>query len=293
MDGFDNVRVLTVNGTGLAMRESGDGVPLVLVHGGVSDLRTWDNQVAAFSERFRTIAYSRRYHCPNPPISPDAPDPVQTHADDLAGLIESLDAGPVHVVGHSWGGLIALVLALQRPDLMRSLVLVEPPVVSMHVTIPPKISQMIGLFVRHPGLAVAIAKLGGGALAPAEKAFRKGDDKSAIERFGRGILGNRRFEALSVDRYGQVWDNRGPDRAQALFKGFPDLIGVSLDGIPIPVLLVSGSQSPAIFRLLNADLLDRLPNASHVVIPGASHIVHEDAPTMFNQTVLSFLQAPG
>ncbi len=193
---LDSTLILNVNETGLAVQETGEGIPLVLVHGGVSDMRTWGEQVAPFAEHYRTITYSRRYHLPNPPISPDAPDPIQTHVDDLAGLIEALDASPAHVVGHSWGALVAILLATQRPELLRSLVLIEPPVVSMHVNIPPKISQMISLFVRHPRLAIAITRLGGGALAPAEKAFRKGDDKSAVEHFGRGLLGDHRYETL-------------------------------------------------------------------------------------------------
>ncbi|MEO4045250.1 alpha/beta hydrolase [Hoeflea sp. CAU 1731] len=293
MDNFDNVSFLTINNTRLAYHEAGEGIPLVLVHGGVSDMRSWSNQITPFAERYRTILYSRRYHCPNQPILPDAPDPIGTHVDDLASLINSLDANPAHIVGHSWGGLIVLILAMRQPELFRSVVLIEPPVVSMHVNIPPKINQMIGLFVRHPRLAIAIAKLGGGALAPAEKAFRNGDDKTAVERFGRGVLGDRWFASLSAERYQQVWDNRGADRAQALYKGFPDLIGASLDKVSMPVLLLTGSESPAVFQLLNADLSGRLPNARQKVISGASHIVQEDAPMALNEAVLNFLDEAG
>lgn len=289
MDSLDNASVLAVNGTNLAFHEAGQGTPLVLVHGGVSDMRSWSNQAAPFAKRYRTIFYSRRYHRPNRPIAPDVPDPIDTHVEDLAGLIDALQASPAHVVGHSWGGLIVLMLALRRPDLLRSAVLIEPPVVSMHVSIPPTIMQMIRLFIRKPRLAFAIARLGGGALAPAEKAFRKGDEKSAIEHFGRGILGDRRFASLSAERYQQVRDNLGPDRAQALYKGFPDLIGASLERVSMPVLLVAGSESPPVFRLLNADLSGRLSNARQEIISGASHIVQEDAPLALNEAVLNFL----
>lgn len=285
---FDQASPLTVNQNELVVQEAGTGAPLLFVHGGVSDLRTWSNQVDEFAGRYRTIIYSRRYHRPNPFIPPDVPDPVQTHVDDLSALIEALKAHPAHIVGHSWGGLIALLLAMQEPNLCRSLVLIEPPVVSMHVAIPPKISQMIGLFFQSPRLAVGIAKLGG-ALARAEKAFRKGDDRAAIEYLGRGVLGNRAFESLSSVRYQQVWDNRGPDRAQALYQGFPDLIGASFSRVTCPAMLVAGSESPAIFSLLIDSLLRRLPNARKCVITGASHIVHEDVPSEFNSAVLGFL----
>ncbi|MCG6904740.1 MAG: alpha/beta hydrolase [Rhodobacter sp.] len=293
MINLDNAAFRTINQTPLAVQETGQGQPLVLVHGGVSDMRTWNNQVAPFAERFRTIAYSRRYHLPNPAISPDVPDPIQTHVDDLAGLIEACDGSPAHVIGHSWGGLIVLLLAMQRPEILRSAVLIEPPVVSVHVNVPPGIGQMIRLFIRSPGLAIAIAKLGGGALAAAEKAFRAGDDKTAIERFGRGVLGDRRFEALTPERYQQVWDNRGADRAQALYRGFPDLMNASFARVSLPVLLLAGSESPAVFRLLSDDLAKRLPNARTQIISGASHMVQEDAASAFNEAVLKFLETAG
>lgn len=290
---LDNASILSINQTSLAFHEAGQGQPLVLVHGGVADMRTWSNQVPSFSKTYRTIAYSRRFHLPNEPIPPDAPDPIQVHVDDLACLIETLGANPAHVVGHSWGGLITLMLALQRPDLMRSAVLIEPPVISMHVNIPPKISQMLKLFIQSPKLAVAIAKLGGGVLAKAEAAFREGDDKTAIERFGRGVLGNHKFEALSAERYQQVWDNRGTDRAQALYKGFPDLIGADLSEVHIPILLVAGSESPSVFRLLIDGLAQRLPAATKKVLNGASHMVQEDAPEALNETILDHLKRAG
>ncbi|MGB3243855.1 MAG: alpha/beta hydrolase [Sulfitobacter sp.] len=288
---LEDASTLSVNKTNLAYHEAGEGQLLVLVHGGVADLRTWSHQFPLFSDSYRTIAYSRRYHLPNPPISPDAPDPIQIHIDDLASLIEMRGGGAAHVVGHSWGGLITLMLALQRPDLVRSAVLIEPPVVSIHVNVPPKISQMVRLFLRSPGLAIAIAKLGGGVLAQAEKAFRAADDKKAIALFGRGVLGKRRFEELSSERYQQVWDNRGPDRAQALYKGFPDLIGTRFSEVAVPMLLVAGSESPPVFRLLIDDLSQRLPFATKTVIPGASHMVHEDAPAALNEAVLGHLSA--
>lgn len=286
---FDGASPVTVNGTELAVLERGHGAPLVLVHGGVSDLRTWSNQVDVFAERFRTICYSRRFCLPNPPIAADAADPIQTHVDDLGGLIETLEAAPAHVIGHSWGALVSLLLAMQQPRIVRSLVLIEPPAVSMHVGIPPTIRQMLMLFVRSPRLAIAVARLGGGALSPAEKAFRRGDDKAAIEYFGRGVLGRRRFEALSPERYQQVWDNRGPDRAQALHHGFPDLIAERMSRLALPVLLIGGDESPAIFDLLNESLLDQLPDARKCVISGASHIVHEDAPGDLNSAIFDFL----
>jgi pimeloyl-ACP methyl ester carboxylesterase len=283
------VTSVDVNGTGLATFEQGDGDPLVFVHGSASDLRTWSNQVGPFSDRFRTIVYSRRYHVPNDPIPADAPDDIQTHVDDLAGLIRLRNAGPAHIVGHSWGALVSLLAAGQAPELVRSLVLIEPPAISMHVSVPPKASQLIRLLFSAPRLALAIVTFGARAVGPSEKAFRLGQDKLAVEKFGRGVLGDRYFEALSAERYAQVWDNRGPDRALALHHGFPDLSGETFSNVRCPVLLIAGADSPPLFKLLNESLLKRLADARLRVIGNASHMVHEDAPEALNTAIEAFL----
>ncbi len=98
---------------------------------------------------------------------------------------------------------------------------------------------------------------------------------------------------FSAERYRQAWDNRGPDRARALYEGFPDLITVSFAKVLMPVLLVAGAQSPPLFRLLIEELAKRLPNARKAIIPDASHIVHADAPLAPNGAVLKFLDAVG
>lgn len=288
---LNDTTMIEVNGTSLATFQQGSGDPVTLVHGGVSDLRSWTGQMSALSRDFRVLCYSRRFHAPNAPIPPDQPDTFQTHVDDLAALIDHLGTAPTHIVAHSWGGLIALVLATQRPEMCRSLVLIEAPSVTVHLEIPPKPLQLLKLFLSNPKLAFAIAKLGAGTFGPAEKAFRKGDDKAAIAHFGRGVLGDRAFDGLSEERYQQVWDNRGPDRAQALYHGFPDLRNVPLSRVTMPVLLLSGNSSPVVFRRLNDALADRLPNAIHRIIPNASHIVQEDAPDEVNAQIAGFLKA--
>jgi len=179
---------------------------------------------------------------------------------------------------------------MQKPQLIRSLVLIEPTTVSLHIKIPPKPLQLIKLLFTSPKLGFAIAKLGAKALGPAEKAFKRGDDKSAIEHFGRGVLGDQAYDSLSPERYQQVWDNRGPDRAQALFQGFPDLRAAPVSEIEVPVLLLSGDQSPPVFRHLNEFLVGELSNGQHHVIPNSSHIVHEDAPDEVNSIVSNFLK---
>ena len=97
-DGFARTRRVAVNGTRLAYFEQGSGAPLVLVHGGVSDLRIRNGQISALAQHFRVLVYSHRYARPNAEIPDGADDPQQAHVDDLAALIELRNLERAHLV---------------------------------------------------------------------------------------------------------------------------------------------------------------------------------------------------
>ena len=142
---------LDINGTKLAYRVMGHGEPMVLIHANISDMRSWVCMQSKLAERFRVIVYSRRYAWPNEPIAEGADDPWSTHADDLAALIEKLAIGPVHALGNSTGAFVALLLARRRPELFRTLILEEPPVLSLFLPDnPPSLGQILMFFLSHP-----------------------------------------------------------------------------------------------------------------------------------------------
>src|ERR1700742_1614885 len=100
-----------VNGVKLAYRESGEGEPLVLVHGHLSDHRAWTAIEAKLSANFHVYNYSRRFAWPNEPIQDGEPQPWEQDSLDLAAFIEALGIGPVHVLGNSSGAFVAIWLA--------------------------------------------------------------------------------------------------------------------------------------------------------------------------------------
>ena len=119
---------IRANGQLFHYLDEGVGPPLVLIHGSIADYREWSKQVGPLSQRYRVIAYSRRYHWPNSPPRKDADATLDRQAEDLEAIIKALGISPAHVVGHSYGGATALIVALRRPELVRTLVLVEPAV---------------------------------------------------------------------------------------------------------------------------------------------------------------------
>src|SRR5437762_12182088 len=109
---------IEVNGTELHYIEQGEGDPLVFVHGGLGDFRTWRPQLGPFSARYHVVSYSRRSHYPNPLDEDFSGYSMDTYVADLAGLIEGLRLGQVRIVANSYGGYISLLLALRQPELV-------------------------------------------------------------------------------------------------------------------------------------------------------------------------------
>ncbi len=102
-----------VRGIELHYIEQGRGEPLILLHGGQGDYRSWEPQMKALSPQYRFISYSRRYNYPNNNPLTERYHSAYTEADDLAVLIRKLGLGRVHLVGTSIEALTALVLAVK------------------------------------------------------------------------------------------------------------------------------------------------------------------------------------
>ena len=126
------LKTVLINGDSINYMDIGKGEPVVFVHGTVGDYRVWGEQMDPFAKNHRVIAYSRRFAYPNNQAINDSTDYSGTaHSKDLTQFIKTLDIGPVHLVGHSFGAFTSLLTALEHPELLRSLTLGEPPVMSL------------------------------------------------------------------------------------------------------------------------------------------------------------------
>jgi pimeloyl-ACP methyl ester carboxylesterase len=279
---------IEVIGATLAAQECGSGPLRVLVHGSASDHRTWAAQREAWCDTARVVTYSRRYHWPNDPIEADGTYALGDHVDDMGVVLRSVADEPATLIGHSYGGVVALLAAARWPERVAALVLVEPPVLGVFVHVPPRPLELLRLALRRPRTAIGILKLGAGALGPAQSALERGDEEEAMRRMGRGILGPEAHEAMDDERRAQVRDNIILEELSSR-EALPRLDPGEIRSIRCPALLVGGSRSPTVFaRLLDA-LEELLPRTDRVTIPGASHLVHEDEPGAFHAAVESFL----
>lgn len=125
---------LTLPNGSISYFSAGEGEIIVFIHGGQEDYRVFMPQIELLSNKFQVVTYSRRYNFPNNNEIKEEYN-VKTEADDLKVLISMLGK-PIHLVGHSYGGLIALEFAVNNPEMLKSLTLSEPALVNWLKDIP-------------------------------------------------------------------------------------------------------------------------------------------------------------
>jgi non-heme chloroperoxidase len=289
---FESTRTANVNGTTLAYCEQGEGEPVLFVHGGTADLRVWEEQLPVVGRSYRAISYSQRFSRPNEAIGPSIANPFDPHVDDLAGLLREIGAAPAHLVGSSSGAFIALLAAIRYPELVRSLVLGEPPVLSLFVSTPPRAAELLKLFATRPRTAIAIMQFAFGTMIPTMRAFRRGDDEGALGTFLLGVLGKQSLSQLPAQTAQVLRDNVSTLRGSLLHDdtGFPPLADDDIRSVGVPALLITGERSPAVFPRLTDRLEELLPIAERVEIPEASHAMFLENPAAFSDALLAFLR---
>ena len=286
------VTTTQVNGTDLNYIEQGRGQPVVFVHGGMGDYRTWEQQWDAFARSYRAIALSCRGYWPNAKLDSDETITLDTFVDDLAEFLRTVGGGPVHLIGHSSpGGFGSLCLARKHPELLRTLVLLEPPAFPvLGVNIPPRPPQILRLFLHSPRTGAAFIRFGAKGVRPAMKAFARGDDEQAVRVFVTANAGADGLAAIPQEQWQRFLENVGPLKAQ-LRAGFPTFGPDEAKAIRVPTLLVSGTKTPRHVRAVTDRLETLIPDVERLDIAGASHGMFATHPAEFNAGVLRFIGA--
>jgi pimeloyl-ACP methyl ester carboxylesterase len=265
---------VAVNGVRIGYTSTGSGgEALVLVHGSWGSRHNWDPVVPGLAERFRVVAYDRRGHSESE--RPPGQGSFTEDVTDLAALIEQLDLAPAWVVGNSAGAVITLQLAAARPDLLRGIVIHEPPMWSLLRQGSPE--------------AAAVAEVENGSLAEVLRRIESGDYAGAAELFVEEVAfgpgswirlpeGMRRMMVHNAPTFldeGRDQDAAGVgEAALARFGG--------------PVLITSGDQSPPPFAPVLDRLAELLPHAMRRTYVGAGHIPHVTHPEQYVAELVGF-----
>ncbi len=170
----NNLKNIKINGQQLHYVEQGeDGHPVIIfIHGSLDDYRCWQFQMDYFSKKYRTISYSRRFAYPNRWIGNVAQDnTIEDNAKDLAELIRKLDLAPAHLTGASYGAFITLYCASKNPELVKTMVLNEPPIFTFLARSP--LNDDVELLTTYRTYVQS----------PTEDAFRRGDFERAAQTF--------------------------------------------------------------------------------------------------------------
>ena len=253
----------------LACDERGAGAPLVILHGLYGSKRNWASIAARLAARRRVLAVDLRNHGDSPW---DAAHDYPALAADVARLIETRIGGPADVLGHSMVGKAAMMLALDRPDLVARFVAVDiaPAPSPGTAAVAPRVLRAVsleGLSRRgevEAALAVSIPD-------PTVRAFLVTNVRGGPE----GLAWTINLEAL--------------DRHFEEILAFPAVRpGTRFDK---PGLFIAGGRSDYV-RPEHRPVIERLfPRAAVHVVAGAGHWVHAEAPGPFLEVVEWFLDA--
>lgn len=274
MKDTEREKTIRVNDYEMTYIERGEGEPLLLVHGSISDYRVWSLQMTPFSRHYRTVAVSLRHFYPERWDGEGDDFSLRQHADDLYAFVNALGAGPIHLVAHSRGGDVALLFATEHPQLLRSVVLIDP-------------APLDNMLPRTPEI-MAAANRRKTVVMEAVDRMAQGDVDSGLEMFVDAVTvsGNwaRLPESVQQMRRDNAWS----------LKSLLNDAQMSIDcedvhRIEAPVLFVTAENSPAFYGMMIAALQPCLRNEKKITISNASHGMFVEQPEAFNTAVLDFL----
>jgi pimeloyl-ACP methyl ester carboxylesterase len=270
------LRHLRVNGVELSYIDQGTGAPVVFVHGSFSDFRIWERQRPAVAQSYRFIAYNERDHGPEPWPDEGKHYSAATHAADLTAFLGALQAGPVHLVAHSSGGVVATLVALDHPDVVRSLTLAEPAIGTLLADLP---EGKAPLDDRAQALAQVRAAVNAGDAVQATKVLFEW-----VNNEGPGTF-DRQPEAVRQ----MFRDNARTLPLLLAAPPPPALSCATLGGVKAPTLVIEGEGTRRFFALIDAVVVRCLPGSRLVTIPQATHPMFVQQPAAFNDALLQFL----
>jgi pimeloyl-ACP methyl ester carboxylesterase len=283
-------RLLSVNvgGITLSYLEDGVGQSTVFVHGVAEDYRAWNSQIEPFSTNHRVIAYSRRMSVPNENGTGYDDSTVDNNTQDLLGLVEELGASPVTLIGHSYGGVIAVNFAVQNPQLIQALVVVEPGLPLLSATDEKSLTGLVSILVRHPDAALSAGRFIVETLIPVREAYRRGDLDGALNSFLDGIQ-NEKGALGEFPQFAQTMMEENARTIGELEARPPIFNENDPRSISAPTLLIKGTTDPEFMRATVDLMSEIIPRSEVLEVPSSGHFPHIENPEFFNQKVLGFL----
>ncbi len=267
---------IEVNGTTLFYVDTGPGSTgetIAFSHGLLWGVELFEPQIAALKDRYRCIAWDHRGQ------GKSAADPNRTVIDmelvwqDAVALLEALKSGPVHLCGLSMGGFVGMRMGARRPDLVKSLILIETssdpePVENLgKYRLLTKMVKALGQALSKPLIRSQVLPIMLGKTILADKA-RKAD----VKRFG-DIMGRR----------GDIWRAVNGVSARAG-------IHIELSRVTVPTLVIVGEEDVATVPAKAEKIASAISRAKLVRIPRAGHSSTVEEPALVTAALEEFLR---
>ena len=254
---------ITLNNAEIYYETAGKGQMVLFIHGLGSSVRDWETQIPVFSKSFQTVAFDLRGHGQSQ--KPQGPYSMSLFASDAAGLIKSLGGAPVHVVGISLGGMVAFQLAVNHPELVKSLTIVN----SGPEVVVRTLKDRWQVFLRFAIVRLLGMRKMGEVLS--KRLFPKPEQSGLRDTF--------------VERWAE-------NDTRAYLDTLRAIVGWSvancMQNIHLPILVITadGDYTPVSAK---EEFVSKIPQAELVVITGSHHATPVDSPEKFNEIALSFL----
>ena len=255
-------------------RAWGKGSPMVLLHSRGASADQWRGMAPRLAEHWSLLAPDLYGHGKSAPWPGTAP---VTHDDDAA-LVAALlaeQAGPCHIMGHSYGGGVALRLAVRRPALLRCLILYEP--MAMPLLAEAGETELYELHARTADRLI--------------EAVAAGNPEAGWAQFVDYSQGDGTWEALAPPQRARVLAS-----TDAVVRGLaanrnPGTTLADVRALRLPVLVLCGAETRPPLAALTRLLAQELPNATRQEVPKAGHMGPLTHPRPVAERVIAFLKA--
>ncbi|MEZ4318663.1 MAG: alpha/beta hydrolase [Myxococcota bacterium] len=274
-------QMIEVDGIQIAYVDSGgDKPPLVFIHGLSSYMGFWEYQLEAFTGTNRVLALDLPGYGSS--ARPDAPMTPPWYAETVVHWLDALEIDKASVVGHSMGGQIALTLTLEHPERVDRLILSAPAGLE-------RFNPGAGRWMKdwwHEGRAMhsGEAEVRTAFQAAVFNKHDEGVERLIEERVRMGKHESFQGTSVAVSRsIAGMIDHPVADRLGEISA--PTLLIFGTDDHMIPNPIFTGGRTKRVAETGR----DAIPDARLILIPGAGHTVHHDAPEEFNRAVSDFL----
>lgn len=258
--------IFRINGNDLFVETQGDGEPVLFVNGIMMTSRVWTPQTSVLAKSFTCVTYDLRGQ-----LLSDKPDGVygwDQHVADCLGVLDALEIGSAHIVGNSYGGVIAQLMAARHPGRIRSLSVIGSlgradarfkAIFDRWAEVVAREPRDVAAATREDNFSAAYLRDNAAAIAKSEAWFRQQDDAY--------------FRAL-----------------KALIPAIRDVdILDELARIRCPAQMLVGGEDALVGDGLAEEAARHIPGCRLTVIEGAGHAVSLEQPAVVNQTLLDFL----